>query len=204
MQRYFSRERWPLLGAMSDIILDRWSDRVFFEKKYTAGPDPWQYLSDPREFSRHQLAIQLLNQIRSGKTFGRALEIGCGEGVFTELLAPLCDSLLAVDLSAVAIQRARRRQDGDPGVSFALWDLGRDAVPGAFDLVVVMDVLCYFVRPRTLSRAVANIARCVGPNGYLLAGNERGNLAYEGIRGTGWLVRGGEWLNARVAKHRSF
>jgi predicted TPR repeat methyltransferase len=51
--------------------------------------------------------------------FDRALELGCSVGTFTELLAPRCRSLLAVDVSQRAVDRTRAR------LSSATWVRGR-------------------------------------------------------------------------------
>ena len=41
---------------------------------------------------------RMVDSVRGGKRFRNALEIGCAEGAFTELLADRCHSLLAVDI----------------------------------------------------------------------------------------------------------
>jgi len=71
------------------------------------------------------------------------LDAGCGTGLCGERLAPWADRLVGVDLSAEMLERARRRGVydeivEDELVSFLL------ARPGAFDVIVAGDVLCYF------------------------------------------------------------
>ena len=52
---------------------------------------------------------EVLDLVRSASELRRVCEVGCAEGIFTELLVDRCDSLLAVDLSAAAVRRAQER-----------------------------------------------------------------------------------------------
>jgi len=70
---------------------------------------PWDYAS-PREQARFHHAAELLDVVRGNTCFRKALEVGCAEGAFTEFLAPRCESLLAVDVSAAALERALTRR----------------------------------------------------------------------------------------------
>jgi SAM-dependent methyltransferase len=84
---------------------------------------------------------------------GTILEIGCGEGHQSEYLTRACGRLYGIDVSALAIRRARRRCHGgrfavgDP-FAFAFKDM-----PAAVDLVVACEVL-YYVKdiPRFIER----------------------------------------------------
>ncbi len=91
--------------------------------------------------------------------------------MFTEFLAPLCQSLLAVDLSSVALSRAKARCAHLPNVDFAEWDVRRDPLDGAFDLIVATGVLEYIQRPSTLKRVRQKLIDALKPGGYLLLGN---------------------------------
>lgn len=197
----FTRRRWPLTAALADLILDPWSDVTIYERLYAFSDDPWSYLTKPGELARHRLAVELLDQVSCDEPFERALEIGCSEGVFTEVIAARCKWLLAVDFSKTALSRAERRRDWGGSVRFAHWDLRRDAIPGRFDLVVVMDVLDNLVRPPALRRAITKVIDCTTSGGYLLVGNYREDPSFETHRWAKWLARGGKWINATVAKH---
>src|SRR5208337_391117 len=103
--------------------------------------DPFEYHLKPFEFAKFEAAIGLLDGIRNGAGFKQAWEIGCAEGVLTARLAPMCEQLFAVDFIPLALERARARCQGFSNVSFSKWDLMSDPAPGAFDLIVIMDVL---------------------------------------------------------------
>jgi SAM-dependent methyltransferase len=67
---------------------------------------------------------------------GRALDLGCGTGVQTRMLAERYEHVLAVDLSAPMIEFARRHHP-EPNVEYARRDLRgvTTATDGRFDLV---------------------------------------------------------------------
>jgi 2-polyprenyl-3-methyl-5-hydroxy-6-metoxy-1,4-benzoquinol methylase len=79
----------------------------------------------------------------------RALEIGCGYGYATELLADLGYETIGTDISAHAIQRAReaiRRRD----VSFECWDATTAwSADASFDLIAAFEVVEHLADPGT-------------------------------------------------------
>lgn len=78
--------------------------RAFFEKLWRKG-DFWEL--DSSEFERDRLA-RLLSVV-ADRQYGRVLEIGCGAGSFTRLIAHLAQRIVALDVSDTAIQRAQGR-----------------------------------------------------------------------------------------------
>jgi SAM-dependent methyltransferase len=181
-----------LAGASTESALRE------YEREY-ARVDPWDYGS-PRQRRRHADALALLDAAQAGRD-GDVLEIGCAEGAFTALLAPRCRSLLAVDFSPTAVERARLRLEQTSAVRVAQWHLGRDSAPGTFDLVVILDVLEHGFGPRALRTARQRLVELVRPGGYLLAGNARQSPLFESSRWGRALVRGGANINAFVAGH---
>jgi predicted TPR repeat methyltransferase len=100
--------------------------------------------------------------------FERALELGCSEGAFTRLLAPRCRSLVAVDISEIAVERARERLRGLDHVTCEVLQLPSEFPEGEFDLIVASDVLYYW----PLADVVATLPRiedALAPGGVLLA-----------------------------------
>lgn len=196
------RNTWYLIFALWDFLQDPWQNASKFDREFESRADPWGYARQPEQ-ARHRLAVEMLDSARNEGRFGRALEIGCAEGTFTELLEARSATLLAVDFSSVALARARGRRLWADKVQFAAWDLRRDPVPGTFQLVIAMDVLAYFFRPRALRAACAKLVEAVVTNGYLLVGVERQNPLFE----TSWwgslLCRGGKQITATMARHPS-
>lgn len=104
-------------------------------------PDPW-HMASPLEQARFAATNQVIVD-EIGAHFASLLEIGCGEGHQTEHLRQLADRVTALDVSAIAIERARKRL---PDVEFAVGDV--HAQPwaeerGRFALVTACEVIYY-------------------------------------------------------------
>lgn len=99
--------------------------------------------------------------------FDRALEIGCGEGLFTALLAPRCRSLLALEISSRAVRRAQERLAPHEWVSVRRATLPADYPDGQFDLIVASDVLYYWTN-EDLRRTIPLIDDSLAVGGRLV------------------------------------
>jgi SAM-dependent methyltransferase len=170
--------------------------RAALERRYSGARDPWNYESDSGERERYALALELIDAHRAGSR-PRALEVGCGEGAFTAELAARCESVLALDVSAVALQRARDRCVGLSNVSFAEWDARADPSPGSFELVVCMDAVDEILRPLARRRAIAKVSASVAGGGQLLVTSFVQDPIVEQAAWARWLGRGGAWTVQR-------
>jgi SAM-dependent methyltransferase len=100
---------------------------------------------------------------------GRALDLGCGEGADACWLAERGWTVVAVDISDTALQRAAAEADarghGDR-IEFTQCDLSDGFPDGTFDLISAqfLHSMIPFDRPRVLKRA----AGAVRPGGTLL------------------------------------
>jgi SAM-dependent methyltransferase len=100
--------------------------------------NPWD-LDCPRETFRFEETNRLI-QREVGKV-ATLLEVGCGEGYQSQYLAKICDRLHGCDISARAVDRARRRV---PTSTFSVGTLRDIFASGArYDLVVACEVLYY-------------------------------------------------------------
>ncbi len=199
----FLRSGWQCLRALKDALRDGsgWS-RAEPIREFERSADPYQYTTNPLERQRHCREAEMLDGARGDRKFESALEVGCAEGIFTEMLATRCDALLAADISPVALERARGRRAWDEHVSFAEWDLRTDPLPRTFDLIVVVHALEYFRSPLALRKARAKLVEGLRPSGYLLVGSisEHNSVAAHAWWGR-YLPRGGKRITEFIAHH---
>ena len=139
-------------------------DREYFENLYGQSPDPWGFETSPYEREKYERTLGVLQ----GRRYQCALEIGCSIGVFTAMLAPLCNELRAVDVSEKAVAAARKRLARFPHVGVERRRLPEEAPEGPFDLVVASEVLYYW--PEEVMLAVLRrFEELLAPGGVLLA-----------------------------------
>lgn len=102
---------------------------------------------------------------------GRALDLACGTGNFSYLLAEAGFEVLGVDLSEPMVREARRKEAEFGGrLRFLVGDVR--ALPvreGAFDLATsVFDSLNYLLSEEDLRRAILEAGRALRPGGVLV------------------------------------
>jgi ubiquinone/menaquinone biosynthesis C-methylase UbiE len=94
-----------------------------------------------------------------------ALEVGCGTGAFSRLLALSSERVLAVDLSPQMIRVARERSSRFPNIDFEVADVLRLDLPGErFDCIVTIATLHHLPMKLMLSKMKAALK----VNGVLL------------------------------------
>lgn len=136
--------------------------RRHHEEVYGGADDPYGFATKPYELMKYE---ELLSHLRD-RRYARGLEVGCSEGVFTTMLAPLCDELVGTDISEVAVTRARARLDGHAGVRLERRTLPYDFPDGDFDLIVASDVV-YFWEPGTVRAGLERFVAQLRPGGVL-------------------------------------
>lgn len=199
--------RVPYLRSLWAFLIRLWlilrknpaQDHTHFNQIYSKKVDPWNYQFDIQQ-ERYRSALVFLDEISEGKKVARALEIGCSEGRFTQLLAERCTSLLALDISSIALERAKDRCRQLSQVQFYEWNLSEDPTPGIFDLVTVMDVLEYYYTPAALRAARDKIVDMLVPGGYLLVTTSKARDFIERSHWARWLYCGSHLLSC-IAQH---
>jgi SAM-dependent methyltransferase len=192
----FLRSGYYLLRSIREAAQDNQaSGRAELDQEFQTREDPWDYAATPYQRDRIRREVEMLDAVRGATQFENALEIGCAEGMFTELLAPLCESLLASDISSVALERARRRFQGNERVRFAHWDLRVDPLPEMYDLIVIVHALEYVRNPLFVRRARAKLTKSLRPGGYLLIGTMKVAEIYENAWWGRFLLRSGKRIN---------
>lgn len=166
------------------------ADRIpedYFEASYARRDDPWGF--DARWYERRKRAVTLASLPE--ERYARGLEVGCSIGVLTAELAERVDDLLATDVSAAAVERARERVAGRARVEQA--DAARGLPPGPFDLVVLSEV-GYYLTPGPLDRLLTAAVAALAEDGVLVCCHWRhpvadyplsGDAVHERIRALG-------------------
>ncbi|MBN2301176.1 MAG: class I SAM-dependent methyltransferase [Lentisphaerae bacterium] len=82
----------------------------------------------------------------------RALEIGCGTGMFTEMFAKTGADIVAVDISADLLEKAHKRNLPNDRVRFVRKQFEQCDTEGPFDAVVGSSVLHHLAMPSALGK----------------------------------------------------
>jgi glycosyltransferase involved in cell wall biosynthesis/peptidoglycan/xylan/chitin deacetylase (PgdA/CDA1 family) len=131
--------------------------------RFFARPDPWDH-SGIYETTKRKYIARL---IVAGES-KRALELACAEGHFSDLLAERVETLVASDISEVALERAARRCTRHTNIRFRKHDLVRDPIAGEFDLIVCSEVLYYLGTIDRLRTTLDQLIRALTPDGILI------------------------------------
>lgn len=158
------------------------------EAIYRRGADPWRYESEDQQ-ARYARALGLIRTALGATPSAKVIEIGCGEGMFTALLAPYCAELVAADASPTALDRARARLGGAPQVRFRTFDVLTSPLESGFDLIVMDHIIDLFGRRAAYRKIATLIANAMTPDGYALIGAMRAFDAAE----TAWWSRYVPW-----------
>ena len=137
------------------------------------GPDPWNFASSPYEQGKYALTLMAMPKPR----YRSALEVGCSIGVLTRLLAPRCDSLLAVDAAQTPLVEARRRCADFPGVRFEQMFVPEQWPNGAFDLIVLSEVI-YYLSHEDVGRLATKVRASLVPGGAVILAHWIGSTDY--------------------------
>jgi SAM-dependent methyltransferase len=120
--------------------------------------DPWDMDS-----SRERARFASTNAFVLGELghLGRLLEVGCGEGHQTAAFAEIAREVTGVDVSSVAVARARVAH---PGFEFIVGDVATAAgrfPAGHFNLVTACEVLYYMSDPAEALRRMETLGDAV-------------------------------------------
>lgn len=111
----------------------------YFEQLYSTHSDPWSFETSVYEKNKYE---DTLAAIPDGK-YKLALEIGCSIGVLTQMLRTKCQHLISMDISEIALEKARLRMKDQEEVTFLHGGIPMDYPEGSFNLVVMSEVGYY-------------------------------------------------------------
>jgi SAM-dependent methyltransferase len=134
-----------------------------FERLAREREDPWNYATSAYEQAKYRQTLAALPP-----QTGRTLELGCSVGVFTAMLAPRSGSLVAVDFSPTALQRARERVAGLEHVEVRQARLPEETPAGPFETIVCSEIL-YYWSPGLVRAGLRRFEDELAPGGTFLA-----------------------------------
>jgi hypothetical protein len=163
-----------------------------FETLYRTELDPWGY--EHSDYEREKYAATLA--ACGPGPFACALELGSSIGVFSDLLAPRCRSLITLDGAPSAVAAARERLAAHPQAQALLGTIPESIPDTAFDLVVASEIL-YYLQPPALEATLATLQERMAPAARLVAvhwrpaGPERpfdAASVHDRLRSQSWLI----------------
>ena len=151
---------WHLLNP----FLQLYFTEEHFEKLYQKKPDPWNYENYEFEKEKYQKTLEAIP--REVQTIW---EIGCSEGIFTQLLLKKGKEVVGVDISETALSRARERlKDYGDKIQFQKLDITWEDINGTFDLILASEILYYLGGKNVLLPLEEKFYRHLRAGGYLL------------------------------------
>lgn len=135
----------------------------YFERIYARKHDPWEFETSGYEAWKYDITLANLPNER----YHRAVEAGCSIGVLTQQLGLRCDTLLGIDVSEKALDKARNRCSGMPHVRFRRMQIPSEMPDDTWDLILVSEV-AYYWTPADLERAVTELADRHEAGGHLV------------------------------------
>ncbi|VAX17957.1 hypothetical protein MNBD_NITROSPINAE02-513 [hydrothermal vent metagenome] len=135
--------------------------RLYFNWRYR-GADPYEVTTHADERDKYK---KIVGALGVKEKFDNILEIGCGEGHLTQMIAHKGARVLAIDISDFAIGRAKKNVAGFKHAEAKRIDIITADMDETFELVLCSEVLFYF-EPDQLDGVVKKIKGLIKPGGY--------------------------------------
>lgn len=172
----------------------------YFDALYNDNSDPWQYQTRWYEKRKRDICLAILPQSQ----YNDAIELGCGNGVLSALLAQRCLALVSIDGNQGAVQLAKARLAEFPHVKVIQsvipnelmtlkastmddYHLSDDTSTNKppFDLIVISEIL-YYLSLNDIDAVIAWTQQNLAIGGTLLCCHWR--YAIDGFTMTGETV----------------
>jgi 2-polyprenyl-3-methyl-5-hydroxy-6-metoxy-1,4-benzoquinol methylase len=127
----------------------------------------WAWRDDPRRmafmFSRYKFVSKMIAGV------DHAVEIGCGDGFASRIVAQSVKRLTAVDFDPEFIESALSNRGEHFPIEFFRHDMLLGPVPGSYDAFYSLDVLEH-IQPADEDAFLRNAAACLKPHGIGVIG----------------------------------
>lgn len=137
-------------------------DAEFFNKMYQKNEDPWDFENSPYEKEKYKATLEIIPD----RSYDNVFEIGCSNGMLSEMLLSRSNHLLAVDASAIAVKNAKQRMKDYPFVKVMEMTIPYGYPDEKFDLILLSEV-GYFLNEEDLIIARDKMIESLLPNGNL-------------------------------------
>lgn len=150
-------------------VLHPWGSR-YWTWRYKKN-DPWSYASSPYERIKYERTMAALPKAPTADgVHDQALEVGCSEGVFTDMLARSgrVKKVVGVDVAAAAIDRARERCAGLANVELLQGDVRSVPLSAPFSLVLCAETLSHMGSWANLRAMADTLVDQLSPGGSMV------------------------------------
>lgn len=136
------------------------------------------FSSKVAQFDYKQTRRALLRAIKN-RRFGRVLEVGSGDGIWTELIAPYTNSMHLIDQSEEMMNRAKKRLANFNNITYEVRDFLKQPIQNErYDAIFSIRCFEYF---QDKQAAIKKMYDLLNPNGRLIIITK--NPKYFSIRG---------------------
>jgi trans-aconitate methyltransferase len=136
----------------------------YFDGLYMAKDDPWDLATKWHDRRKYAVTVASLPR----EHYRRCYEPGASIGHLTRLLAERCDEVLATDAIESAVIQGREIVRDRPNVRFEQATLPAEMPDGAFDLIVVGDLL-YYLSGDDMTATIDGLVDRLEPGGDLVS-----------------------------------
>ena len=111
----------------------------YFNEKYGADIDPWDYVNSPYEAEKYKTTVDALDR----RLYKNILEIACSIGILSEKLASKTKHLLCIDIADAPLAVAKKRLAPYPNVAVQKMMVPNQFPTEEFDAIVVSEMAYY-------------------------------------------------------------
>jgi 2-polyprenyl-3-methyl-5-hydroxy-6-metoxy-1,4-benzoquinol methylase len=115
-------------------------------KKLYKQSDPWSVASNPYNDKKYKRELNIIKKYKAKSI----LELGCGEGVLTKMLASVLEKVDAIDISEEAIKRAKDNTSDFKNITYYCSDITKYEIENNYDVILASEILGYVIWFNTL------------------------------------------------------
>ena len=127
----------------------------------------WAYHDDPKRlaftFARYKFVAKMLSGLND------VLEVGCGDGFISRVVAQTVSNLTAIDFDKSFIDDANSRSTGKTEIRFIHHDILKGSLKGKYDGIYTLDVMEH-IEKADEEKFIKNIIKSLKVNGVLIVG----------------------------------